>query len=76
VVALDRGVVEAVALRAHRLGDPGGAQALAEDERDVLPEFKESSQRCRFSERIVVLQPGLLDPVVGGGCASVIAEAA
>jgi transposase InsO family protein len=40
------------------------------------PEFKQSSQRRRFTERIVVPQPRLYDRVMGGGCASVIAEAA
>ena len=34
--ALGDGVIEAVALAAHRLGDPGGAGLLAEGEADEL----------------------------------------
>jgi hypothetical protein len=40
------------------------------------PEFKRSSQRCRFAETIVVPRSAVLDPVMSLGCASAIAEAA
>jgi hypothetical protein len=49
---------------------------LAEDERDVLPEFKRSSQRCRLTHGIVVGWSAVLDPVVDADVAPAIAEAA
>jgi hypothetical protein len=42
--ALGDGVVEAVAVGSHRLGDAGGAGLLAEGQADELPGLKESSQ--------------------------------
>ena len=48
VEALADGVVIAVALRAHRLRDPGLAQLLPEDQRDVLGGFNWSLQRSRL----------------------------
>jgi transposase InsO family protein len=40
------------------------------------PEFKRSTQRCRFTARIVVRWPAALDQVVSLCSASAIAEAA
>jgi hypothetical protein len=49
---------------------------IAHTDRGSLPEFKGPSQRCRFTERIVVPRPAVLDPVMRVRAASVIAEAA
>src|SRR5215210_1705082 len=56
--------------------DAGFATTLAEEQGHVLPEFKQSSQRCRFTERIVAVWSAVLDPLTSLGSASASAEAA
>jgi putative transposase len=67
-------VVDALAMAVARRRPPAGL--VHHSDRGSQPEFKQSSQRRRFTERIVVPQPRLSDRVMGGGSASVIAEAA
>ncbi len=70
------GIVEGVADRAGR-GEQGVlVERLAVVAAGVLPEFKQSSQRCRFTKWIVVARPALLDALIAGCSAPVIAEAA
>lgn len=49
---------------------------IAHSDRGSQPEFKRPSQRCRFTEWIVVPWPAVLDPVMSGSSASTIVEAA
>jgi hypothetical protein len=52
------------------------AGLIAHSDKGSQPEFKRSTQRCRFTARIVVRWPAALDQVVSLCSASAIAEAA
>ena len=67
-------VVDALAMAVTRRRPARGL--VHHSDRGSQPELKGPSQRCRFTERIVAPWSAVLDPVVGVGFASAIAEAA
>jgi transposase InsO family protein len=67
-------VVDALEMAINRRRPQAGL--VHHSDQGSQPEFKGPSQRCRFTERIVVPWPAVLDPVMSGSSASPIAEAA
>jgi putative transposase len=65
-------VVDALAMAVTRRRPPAGL--VHHSDRGSQPEFKGPSQRCRFTSRIVVPWPAVLDPVMGVGSASAMAR--
>jgi hypothetical protein len=67
-------VVDAISMAITRRGPRPGL--VHHSDRGSQAEFNGPSQRCRLTGRIVVPWPALLDPVMSGGSASAITEAA